>query len=852
MKRGIKSKARQIVLCGLLLGAADVFADTEAVCRSAKDAYEQSVKLLSAGRQSDAEALLEKALMDWPDNGELLFARGVLYRSRWEKDGSAYCFEQVEPGNAGSMLTRAVSLSWLLDEKSDAQKNLGRLIQLSDTHSSDIYLLWLSAIQCREQAEGKLGKQQYKKLLSYFAVGPVMVHHTYANILTEYLEEYGEAMEHREIAVSMEPRGWTYQGMANTLRQMKRYEESCKIWEKAIELDPDDADYWRQWGNTLYEMQQYSDALGKCRKSLELDPSSGSTCYRIGMCKKNLKQYDDMLPAFVKAAEQGDSFAMFELGNCYFSGQGCETNVQEAVVWYKKAAETGRSNPAYHLGKLYAEGAGVDQDWAEAVRWYQIAAEKGHISALVALAECYENGRGVEKDQNEAERCYRKVLEKDPNNKLVRQRLYEGISIEAATLCEQGTRHLYGIGVEKDYTTAFKLFEKSAQLGNPEALYYLGLCYAGGNGVLADRGKACEWYSKAGNAGHCRAQVVLGRCYELGSGVSRDLAKAFEWYIKAAEQGDAEGMAEVASFYARGQCVEKDEKKAAEYFENAYKMPQKFPVVAREYALFLSACDDPQLRNPEKAVRIAEGMRDWMGNSNGWYDLAIIYAANGRYADAFGAVKQSIERWENQSPSSSAPVVWQDFLKTVATLIELEETDAAEFHAKAGAFCLSSRFAPKNFRDAFAHFEKSAEQGNATGLWRLASMYQNGWAVERDERKALELYQQAEQGVPDDFDMMISFAYFRLQCRDESIRSPEEVLKIAQRAVQQKETSQSLDILAYGHAALGQYSEAVQAAEKLAAWYRNGNPGREPPSTVLSRLEKYKKMAEAEVAAPGQ
>jgi len=38
-----------------------------------------------------------------------------------------------------------------------------------------------------------------------------MVHHTYANILSDDVEDYEKALEHRRIALSMEPAAWVYQ-----------------------------------------------------------------------------------------------------------------------------------------------------------------------------------------------------------------------------------------------------------------------------------------------------------------------------------------------------------------------------------------------------------------------------------------------------------------------------------------------------------------------------------------------------------------------------------------------------------------------------------------------------------------
>ena len=52
-------------------------------------------------------------------------------------------------------------------------------------------------------------------------------------------------------------------------------------------------------------------------------------------------------------------------------------------------------------------------------------------------------------------------------------------------------------------------FEKSADLGNTDAMYNLGMCYEQGNGVTKDLSKAREWYTKAAAQGSEDAKTKL-------------------------------------------------------------------------------------------------------------------------------------------------------------------------------------------------------------------------------------------------------------------------------------------------------------------------------------------------------
>ena len=56
---------------------------------------------------------------------------------------------------------------------------------------------------------------------------------------------------------------------------------------------------------------------------------------------------------------------------------------------------------------------------------------------------------------------------------------------------------------------AVKWFEKAAERGNVEAMYYLGECYRDGSGVDEDQKKAVEWFTKAAEQGHEEAKAEL-------------------------------------------------------------------------------------------------------------------------------------------------------------------------------------------------------------------------------------------------------------------------------------------------------------------------------------------------------
>ena len=193
----------------------------------------------------------------------------------------------------------------------------------------------------------------------------------------------------------------------------------------------------------------------------------------------------DAVSILVSNAEAGDPEAQNDLGYCYQHGEGVETDLEEAVKWYKLAAEAGNAEARNNLGYCYQYGEGVETDLEEAVKWYKLAAEAGNAEARNNLGYC----------------------------------------------CQ------FGVGVEIDEQEAVKWYRLAAEQGQAEARNNLGYCYQYGVGVEIDEQEAVKWYKLAAEQDNNFAQNNLGYCYQYGVGVETDLEEAVKWYELAAEQG---------------------------------------------------------------------------------------------------------------------------------------------------------------------------------------------------------------------------------------------------------------------------------------------------------------------------
>ncbi len=128
------------------------------------------------------------------------------------------------------------------------------------------------------------GLQAYEHALAHFKVGPVMIHHTYANMLTEETKQPEKALPHRRIALRLEKAPWTYQGLANTLTALGQYEEANRTFKQLVELCPRDPDYLESWTLSLMKQKNWQQAADLCEKIVQLDPGNAKAFYRWGEC----------------------------------------------------------------------------------------------------------------------------------------------------------------------------------------------------------------------------------------------------------------------------------------------------------------------------------------------------------------------------------------------------------------------------------------------------------------------------------------------------------------------------------------------------------------------------------------
>lgn len=120
-----------------------------------------------------------------------------------------------------------------------------------------------------------------------------------------------------------------------------------------------------------------------------------------------------------RAADSGNASAMDFVGWMFFTGHGVKQNSAVAFGYFKAAADESPQG-AYNLGQCYFAGQGIEQDIPKALTAWKSAVKRGHGRAASTAAMAYLSGEGFPPDVAEARRLAERAAElNDPNGLVV-------------------------------------------------------------------------------------------------------------------------------------------------------------------------------------------------------------------------------------------------------------------------------------------------------------------------------------------------------------------------------------------------------------------------------------------------
>lgn len=289
-----------------------------------------------------------------------------------------------------------------------------------------------------------------------------------------------------------------------------------------------------------------------------------------------------------KAAERGDSRAMFQLGEMHSDGKVVQENFVEAAKWYRRSADAGYPDAHTSMGVIslikavgladsdesavrfgsdeskksefismiiHTERLQIRNQMAlkESVKWLRMGAEQGHdANAQFVLGLLTGAGVGVEKDPVQGAKWIRLAATKEP-----------------AAQAFMGIYYLTGRGVEKDFVEAARRLREAAGKEVPIAYAPLGMMYAEGLGVVKDYTEAGKWLRKGVQQGDPEAKGYLGMLYLLGWGGPQDLTQAYRLAKEAAEQGDQTGQFVLGVMFFSGNGVPQNGEESLKWLQAA-------------------------------------------------------------------------------------------------------------------------------------------------------------------------------------------------------------------------------------------------------------------------------------------
>ncbi len=111
--------------------------------------------------------------------------------------------------------------------------------------------------------------------------------------------------------------------------------------------------------------------------------------------------------------------------------------------------------------------------------------------------------------------------------------------------------------------------ERSAALGNADAMFELYILHAKGEGAPQDDEAARTWLLRAADLDHSRALYNVAAGHATGDGFPKDGTAAAGYYERAAKAGNERAAATLGVMYLTGDGVPDDPATAARWFDSA-------------------------------------------------------------------------------------------------------------------------------------------------------------------------------------------------------------------------------------------------------------------------------------------
>lgn len=414
-----------------------------------------------------------------------------------------------------------------------------------------------------------------------------------------------------------------------------------------------------------------------------------------------------------------------------------ENKFDEAAELYQKAADEGDTYAMWRLSKAYANGDGVDWDEVKAFDLLKQAAKGGCEEAKCDLAFAYMfDWYGIE-DVEKGKTMLEDLVKTTANS----------------TVLSRYASLLFGGGgpYEENKEKAMRILEKIKDKNNPFYLATMGDVYLNGSDKIEiNAEKAIEYYSKAFENGRKYCADVLQKIYAFGYGeVKQDKGKRIDWLNRGIESNVDDCMCDMALLCMAEDSIYQDihnPQRAIELLKRATRhgSGEAYYIIGNLYynGKYLPKDDKKAFENWKKAVELKCNE----ATSNLAYTYMEGVGCEKDEKKGLEIYKQSVE--EGNGFSARQLYFCYSYgkwgIERDEELAKKYLLKATEYNDPVGCYYLGMHYywdnglMNKHSGQAFVYIKKAADMGHIDACNMIAYFYENGIGCDKDPQKAKE------------------------------------------------------------------------------------------------------------------
>jgi TPR repeat protein len=267
-----------------------------------------------------------------------------------------------------------------------------------------------------------------------------------------------------------------------------------------------------------------------------------------------------------EVGSKGNTIVQYRFG-CYYESSD---NIKLAIKWYELATHGKLTDAYYRLGRIYEIKS--YQNLPKAIELYEAASANYHDEATYREAQLYCYGNGIPQNYSKAFQLYTKAANlgnRTATALLDIKQVFKRNRVDNSN--DTGTSNTIAIEnttlklISEEFKELLLMHEYIARHGDVNQQYNVGYVYE--NGLeTPDYENAFQWYSIAASSSHKDAIYRLGLLYLNGNGLPRNFTLATEFFIKAMGLGSADACYQLGLMSSSGRMTDIDYSKAEYYF----------------------------------------------------------------------------------------------------------------------------------------------------------------------------------------------------------------------------------------------------------------------------------------------